>query len=134
MPQPPAPNLSGFPLWLQIVLYAAFGLTTLFLAFRGYKKPEASTETKGQVLSASIADMGAIRHLSDVIALLVSKVDGTEVTIRIEASGLKSTLDSLETAIREHTHWTRNDYELQREVVGKLRRLTELLEERQRGG
>jgi hypothetical protein len=115
---PQAPNIDGLPLWLQITVTILFGLATVFMAIRGYNRspsqPAASMVVSGenvhQLHSAAIADMGAIRHLSDVCIQLTGK------------------LESLEQAVRDQTHWTRNEYELNREICEKLRTLREALD------
>ncbi len=118
---PSAPNLDGLPLWLQITLTLAFGLATLRVAFTGYFKPKsegAALVTGGsglpvsQVQSALLTDMGAIRHLSDVCIQLTGK------------------MESMETAVREQTHWIRTQHELDREICARLRELREAIERR----
>lgn len=120
---PSAPNIDGLPLWLQIFATILFGLATVWVAVRGYNRapsqPAASMVVSGehvqQLHSAAIADMGAIRHLSDVCIQLTGK------------------LDELNDTIREASHWTRNKYELDREVCARLRELRETLERTTKG-
>lgn len=122
MPSPP--NIDGLPIWLQIAITLCFGIATLVVAFKGYfrKEPTAgagaaiiSAQPGGplqQVQSAAIMDMVAIRNLSDACLRLAGH------------------MESLEQAIRDQTHWTRTDYELNREVCARLRELREALERR----
>ncbi len=120
MPNPP--NIDGLPLWLQICITVLFGLATLFVAAKGYfsstRGGEGAAMLSGsagaqpiqQVQSAAIADMGAIRHLSDVCIILSGKIESSEQ------------------ATREHTHWLRSQHELDREICARLRELKEALE------
>lgn len=115
MPSPP--NIDGLPIWLQVFVTLAFGLATILVAVKGYFRkeppPAAAILADGrdgqvqQVASSVIADMGAVRHLADVCIHLTGQIE------------------SLENAIREQTHWTRNKYELDREVCARLRELRE---------
>lgn len=118
---PSAPNLDGLPLWLQIGVTLLFGFTTFMVAYRGYsRKPQDAAALLGvrpqgdvaQVQSAAIMDIGAIRHLSDVCIRLTGQ------------------MESLEQCVRDQTHWTRNQHELDREIAGRLRELREILERR----
>lgn len=102
---PSAPHLDGLPLWLQIIATVAFGLGTILVAFKAYrpapKLPESADNA--QIIGASFADMGAVRRLGDVCIELGAK------------------MESLEQAIREHTHFVREGNELMRDGYDRLR-------------
>lgn len=113
---PSAPPIDGLPLWAQIVITMIVGLGTLAIAVKGYlikdtsKTVEAANPATAAIMSGAIADMGAIRHLSDV-------------SIR-----LSGCVDKLTDAIEEATHYARMQYELDREVCARLRELREVIE------
>ncbi len=110
---PATPPLDGLPLWLQVIVTIMFGAATLGVAFKGYRKPHAgpvpeisSGAPTAAIIGASIADMGAIRRLSDTVAHL----DGSVV--------------ALTTTINENIHWSRNQADELREVCQEIRVLT----------
>ena len=112
------PQLDGLPTWAQVLISILFGVTTLAVSLKGYlgkKGDAAASSTNGQtttaVLSAaSIADMGAIRHLADVVVTLNSNVV------------------ALTTALNEGTHYSRNEVDIMREMCQRLRELAEEME------
>src|ERR1700740_2962758 len=101
---PQTPPLEGLPLALQILITLIFGVVGIAIAFKGYfTKGERPTVTAAEpqttaLLAATITDMGAIRHLSDVCIRLTGSVD------------------KLTDATEELTHHSRNEIELQREM------------------
>lgn len=116
---PNAPNVDGLPPWLALTVTLLFGFATLLVAIRGYFRPSregaamltgSQSEEIRHVQTAAIMDMGVLRHLSDVCIRLTGQ------------------MESMEQAIRDQTHWTRNDYELNREICARLRELKEVLE------
>jgi hypothetical protein len=107
---PQAPNIEGLPLWLQISLSLLFGAMTIIVGVRGYKQRDPVKHLdNAQIIGAHIADMGAIRHLSDT------------------CSQLSGDISSLEQAIREQTHWDRDRNELLREMNARMRELRDLM-------
>lgn len=117
MTQPP--HIDGLPLWAQIAISLLFGLAALGAAYKGYftrSKPDVQAGDKqtAAILGASIADMGAIRHLSDCVIQL------------------QGTIERLRSALDEHTHHERNSIELERELCARLRELREVLEKKRR--
>lgn len=109
MPQPP--NVEGLPPWLQITATLLFGIVTLIIGIKGYLKADPLKPLdNAQIIGAQIADMGAIRRLSDVCSELGYQVK------------------SLEDAIREQTHYDRERSELMRELCQRLRELRERLD------
>lgn len=115
---PTLPATDGLPLWAQIVISLIVCIATLGVAFSGYfKRP--SSEAKGDtstaaLLGATIADMGAIRHLSDTV-------------VHLNASVI-----ALTTSIDEATHFSRNEIEVFREMCGRLRDLADEMERQSR--
>lgn len=109
MPQPP--NVDGLPDWLKIVVTLVFGAATLFAVMRGYKNGPKETASGGATTTiAHLADMGAVRHLSDV------------------CHNLDSDVVALERQISELTHFTRAQIEIEREVCQRLRELRESMD------
>jgi hypothetical protein len=115
---PNAPQLEGLPLWLQLILTVAFGLGTLAVAFKGYRKGSVdatAAPTGGQgeqirILAASIADTGSQRHLADTVVQLTGAVI------------------NLDRGVGDLTHWVRSKFEQDREICQRLRELKEELE------
>ncbi len=110
MTQPP--HIDGLPLWAQIVISLLFGLAALGAAYSGYfkKKETAVTAAEPQtaaIIAASISDMGAIRHLSDVCIRLTGCIE------------------ALTKSVDEQSHYERNSIEIGRETCQRLRELTE---------
>jgi hypothetical protein len=107
------PHIDG-PIWLQLLVTVVFGLAALGAAYSGYfnksaKGSVAAAEpTSAAILGASIADMGAIRNLSDCV-------------VRLDAS-----IVALTRIIEDQTHYTRNGIELTREECARLRELREV--------
>jgi hypothetical protein len=112
---PTQPPIDGLPLWAQLLISLVIGVATLAVAFKGYfikDKPNVTAENSqsASILAASISDMGAMRHLSDVC---------------IRLSGC---VDNLTKAIEENTHFGRIGIDLDREMCARLRELKEELE------
>lgn len=112
---PTQPPIDGLPLWAQLVISFIVGLATLAVAIKGYlikEKPSvtAADPSTAAIMAAQIADMGAIRHLSDVC---------------IELSGR---VRNLTDALEESTHHHRVEIELDREICARLRELREAIE------
>lgn len=108
---PVAPNVEGLPPGLQITATIGFLLVSIYAVYSGYRKRvEREPAGAAQTVLASIPDMGAVRHLSDVC---------TKMTACIE---------SLESSVRDHTHYVRNQSDLDREVCARLRELREVSE------
>src|SRR5690349_21840462 len=116
MKVPTQPPIDGLPLWAQIIVSLIIGVATLGVAFKGYfqksdsKAVEPADRQSAAILAASITDMGAIRHLSDVCIRLTGSVD------------------ALVKAVDEHTHHERNSVEVSREICQRMRELKEELE------
>jgi hypothetical protein len=117
---PSQPPIDGLPLWAQLVISFVIGLATLLVAAKGYLVKEHKQQglvpegsQSAAILGASIADMGAIRNLSDCV-------------VRLDAS-----VQALTRCIDESTHYERNNVEISREMCARLR---ELAEELQRQG
>lgn len=111
---PTQPPIDGLPLWAQLIISFMIGVAALGVAFKGYfgargerKIVEPADRASAQILAASITDMGAIRHLSDVCIRLTAAVEA-----------LTKTVD-------EHSHYERNSIEIARESCQRLRELTE---------
>jgi hypothetical protein len=109
------PALNGLPFSLQILLSVLFGLAALGAAFSGYFKKgsaavQADTPATAAILSATISDMGAIRHLSDTV-------------IRLDGA-----VQTLTKTIEEATHHERNNIEVARELCARMRTLAEIME------
>lgn len=115
---PTLPATDGLPLWAQILISLIVCVATLGVAFSGYFKkpsPEARGDTTtAAVISATIADMGAIRHLSDTV-------------VQLNASVL-----ALTTSVDESTHFNRNEIDVMREMCGRLRDLADEMERQSR--
>lgn len=114
---PTQPPIEGLPVWAQILISILVGISTLGVAFKGYfqkdkaaSSVEAGDKTTAAVLAASITDMGAIRHLSDVCILLTGAVQ------------------ALTKAVDEQTHHERNSIETNRELCARTRALCEIME------
>jgi hypothetical protein len=108
------PHIDG-PLWAQLLISIVFGLAALGAAYRGYFSKGSAKATTAEpqtaaLLAASIADMGAIRNLSDVCVRLTAAVE------------------TLTKSVDEHTHHERNSVEISREICQRLRELKEELE------
>jgi hypothetical protein len=112
---PTTPPLDGLPFPIQLLLTLLFGVAALAVAFRGYftkgQRPSVTTTEPhtAAFMAASIMDTGAVRHLSDVC---------------IQLTGAVTTLKD---TIEESTHYDRMRYELEREMVARLRELKEEL-------
>jgi hypothetical protein len=109
------PAIEALPTWAQILVTILVGLATLGIAFKGYlskDRPSVVPESPATaaIMAASIADMGAIRNLSDVCIRLIGAVE------------------TLTRAVDEHTHHERNNVEISREMCARLRELVEELE------
>lgn len=108
------PAIDALPVWAQIFITILVGCATLGIALKGYltkdRPATADTPQTTAILAATIADMGAIRNLSDCV-------------IRLDASVVRLT-----EAIDEHTHHERNSIELDRELCARLRELREVIE------
>ena len=115
MPAPP-PHIDGLPFWAQIAISLIFGLAALGAAYKGYfskgDKPAitAAEPQTAAILAASIADMGAIRNLSDCV-------------VRLDTSVV-----ALTRTIGDQTHFERNNNEALNELCARLRELREELE------
>lgn len=107
-----APPVDGLPLWLQVVVLIMFGVAALIAAAAGYRKAQPEKQEQATLLGASIADMGAIRHLSDVCIQLSGNIQG------------------LERALENETHFRRETNELLRESCGRLRDIRDRLDKR----
>lgn len=114
---PTQPPIEGLPLWAQLAISFAVGLATLAVAFKGYfikDNPKSGTHIvpdspqTAAIMAATIADMGAIRNLSDCV-------------VRLDAS-----IVSLTRTIDDQTHYERNRIELDREMCARLRELHEI--------
>lgn len=105
---PSAPNVTGLPLWLQVVVSLTFLLFTALAAFAGYRK-RLDREPPGaaQTVLASIPDMSAVRQLTDICRILCERMDGVDATFR------------------DHTHYLRDQIEVDRELCMRLRELKE---------
>lgn len=107
---PQAPKLDGLPLWLQITLSAVFALVTLIIAFRGYQTGNKPNVIEAKTTIAHLADMSAVRALTDVCHQLTGEVV------------------HLTRAIADMSHYIREQSELDREICARLRELREALE------
>lgn len=112
---PEQPPLDGLPLWAQLAISFVVGLATLAVALKGYlirDKPAVTGHepTTAAILGASIADMGAIRNLSDCV-------------VRLDAS-----IVALTRTISDDMHYRREGIELNRETCARLRELREASE------
>jgi hypothetical protein len=119
MKVPTQPPIDGLPVGWQIAISVIVGLATLAVAFKGYfirDNPKTGSHIvpdspqTAAIMAATIADMGAVRNLSDCV-------------VRLDASIVRlcSTID-------EHTHFERNSIELDREIAQRLRELREATE------
>lgn len=108
------PHVDGLPLWAQITISLVFAVAALIAAWSGYFKKQdrgvSAEPASAAILAASIADMGAIRQLSDVCIRLIGAVD------------------TLTKAVDEHTHYERNSIEISREICLRLAELKAELE------
>ena len=116
---PTQPPIDGLPVGWQIVISVLVGLATLAVAFKGYfikDNPKAGSNIvpdspqTAAIMAATIADMGAIRNLSECV-------------VRLDAS-----IQGLMKSIDENTHHERNNIEISREMCARLRELQEELE------
>jgi hypothetical protein len=110
---PSQPPIDGLPLWAQLAISFVIGLATLLVAFKGYlvkDKPaySPSQPQSAAIMAATIADMGAIRNLSDCV-------------VRLDASVV-----TLTRAIEDQTHYKRNNLDLEAEICARLRELNEI--------
>lgn len=105
---PNAPNVDGLPPWLQIAATVAFLIATMAVAFAGYRRIERR-EPSGAATTvlASIPDMSSVRQLNEICRSLCHQVE------------------SLETALRDHTHYLRDKIEVDRELCMRFRELKE---------
>lgn len=118
MKVPTQPPIDGLPVGWQIAISVIVGLATLAVAFKGYfvgDKDKRShivpdSPQTAAIMAATIADMGAIRNLSDCV-------------LRLDVN-----VQALIKAIDESTHHERNNVEISREVCARLRELVEELE------
>lgn len=108
MPQPP--NVDGLPGWLQVTITLLFGAVTLIVGLKGYRSRPRDDAPVIQAPMAHIADMSAIRHLTETCHTLCGAIV------------------SLERSLNEHTHYERQSAELEREVAQRLRELKERLD------
>jgi hypothetical protein len=118
---PTQPPIDGLPLWAQLAISFLIGLATLGVAFKGYLVKDKPTLSPSEpqsaaIMAATIADMGAIRNLSDCV-------------VRLDASIVAMTRQ-----IEEEIHYRRTAIELDREVCARLRELREVLEQREGRG
>lgn len=105
---PQAPNVDGLPVWLQVFVSVAFVLSTIWVALRGYKRTlEREPPGAAQTLVAAFPDMTTFRQLTDQCRILSQYVD------------------SLSAELREHTHFMRDEIEVQREMCMRMRELKE---------
>lgn len=118
---PNAPNVDGLPLWLQIFVSLVFGAATLAVGISGYLARKSGGKTDehqtARLLGATIADMGALRRLSDSCVQL----DGHIITLSNQIGRLDDTL-------QDQIHWDRDRNELMREISQRLRELKERLD------
>lgn len=118
---PPLPETDGLPLWLRIVIALAFGLAALLAAIGGYFKadrtPSRQTGEGSAILGASIADMGAIRRLSDVCA---------ELTRHFIDLGAK--IEHLERTLQDDIHFRRQANDIGNELCQRMRELREAID------
>lgn len=110
---PNQPPIEHLPVVWQIIISLIIGVATLGVGFKGYfikDKPRltASEPQSAAIMAATIADMGAIRNLSDCV-------------VRLDAS-----IVSLTRSIDEETYHKRNGIELDREMCARLRELREV--------
>jgi hypothetical protein len=119
MKVPTQPPIDGLPVGWQIAISVIVGLATLAVAFKGYfirDNPKTGSHIvpdspqTAAIMAATIADMGAIRNLSDCV-------------LRLDVN-----VQALIKAIDESTHHERNNVEISREVCARLRELVEELE------
>lgn len=118
---PTQPPIDGLPLWAQLTISFVIGLATLAVAVKGYfvrdkgdgggKRSHLLPDSPqtAAIMAATIADMGAIRNLSDCV-------------LRLD-----TTIQALMKSIDEATHHERNNVEVSREVCQRLRELHEEL-------
>lgn len=110
---PIAPNVDGLPVWLQIALSAVFALMTILVAVRGYRNGAVQDRREDpKTTIAHLADMGAVRHLSDT------------------CNNLNASVIALDRSVSELTHWLRDQNEIEREVAQRLRELREVMDRR----
>ncbi len=107
---PEAPNLEGYPQWLQVVVSLAFAALTIIIGVRGYKAGPKQDETKSNTTIAHLSDMGAVRHL----------------TTATEA--LHVEILSHNRLVADHTHYLREQIDVNREICQRLRELREAMD------
>lgn len=107
---PQAPNTDGLPPWLQIAVSIIFCIVTLFVAAKGYKRGPEAKSIDASATVAHLADMGAVRALTDACHLLHAEI---------------STLNRL---MSDQTHWLRDEIEIDRELCQRLRELREAID------
>jgi hypothetical protein len=111
----PQPAIDALPVWAQILITILVGCATLGIALKGYLSkatPSVVPESPATaaIMAATIADMGAIRNLSDVCIRLTTAVE------------------MLMHSVDDHTHYKRNNLDLDRELCARLRELKEVAE------
>jgi Tfp pilus assembly protein PilO len=109
------PDLSGFPIWAQLLISVIVGVGTLGIAFKGYfskKAPDAPNTDRGMtaLVAASVQDMGHMRHLADVCIRLTGAVE------------------RLTDQMGDNEHEARNANKLYEEHCARLRELREATE------
>lgn len=109
---PQAPNTDGLPPWLQITVSIIFCLVTLAVALKGYRRGPEANPTEPKATIAHLADMGAVRSLTDACYSLEREV---------------ATLCRL---MSDQTHYLRDEIDVDRELCQRLRELREHLERR----
>lgn len=98
------------PVWIQITLATAAFLGTAFAAFQGYTKKHLGEETPAAkpagdtvVISAALADAGAVRELTSAIkmlhALLERLIEVTE-SGNVKTDRLVSSSEAVERELR----------------------------------
>lgn len=116
---PTQPPIDGLPLWVQILISLIIGLATLAVALKGYFTKDGANNKShiipdspqtAAIMAATIADMGAVRNLSDCV-------------VRLD-----TTIQALTKSMDEATHHERNNVEVGREMCARLRELQEELE------
>jgi hypothetical protein len=114
------PDLSGLPFWAQLLITFMTGVGALYVMVRGYfpKKGSAPISSgdshTAAVMAATIADMGAIRHLSDVCIKLTGAVERQT------------------NQLSDNEHEAKNSNDLGREICARLRENREVMERLER--
>lgn len=103
---PQAPNVDGLPVWLQVTVSLAFVLITGWVGWVGYlKRVEREPPGAAQTLVAAFPDMAAVRQLTEQCRLLCHAVE------------------SLDSGLRDNTHYLRNKLEVDAELSSRVREL-----------